>query len=147
MGLDRARRDTLAGRRKAMNPRLPTKVEVFFLIDRDGAVLWSDASDSPARLPDSRARWEANWSRRAALVEIAHSHPIGPLAFSSEDESTMEALLSALGKQVRFSVVAPSGMIARQGGRDERVFAEPWWAGLLRRASGMPEAPPPPREP
>lgn len=114
-----------------------SKVEVFFLLDAAGRVLWSDASSSPVALPDSRARWEAIWSRRDELVEIAHSHPVGPLAFSSEDEDTMEALTSALGRAPVFSVVAPGGMLRRQAGGDERVVDEPWWAALLRRASGM----------
>ena len=111
--------------------------EVCFLIGRGGAVLWADASGSPVALPDSRERWEAIWRLRAELEEIAHSHPVGPLHFSAEDESTMEALDSALGRALRFSVVAPEGMIARQGDREERVRDEPWWAALLRLASGM----------
>lgn len=112
-------------------------VEICMLIGRRGAVLWSDASTSPVALPDSRARWEAIWRLREELEEIAHSHPVGPLAFSAEDESTMAALDAALGRRVRFSVVAPEGMIARQDGADGRVVEEPWWATLLRRASGM----------
>ena len=111
--------------------------EVCFLIGRGGAVLWADASASAVALPDSRQRWEAIWRVREELEEIAHSHPVGPLHFSAEDESTMEALDSALGRTLRFSVVAPAGMIARQGDRDERVLEEPWWAALLRLASGM----------
>jgi hypothetical protein len=111
--------------------------EVCFLVAKDGSVLWSDASASPLSLPDSRARWEAIWSRRAVLDVIAHSHPVGPLAFSSEDDSTIEALSSALGGKVRFAVVAPDGMLIRQGQTDERVGEEPWWARLLRLASGM----------
>ena len=115
--------------------------EVCFLIDARGAVLWSDTGTSAVAIPDSRARWEAIWIRRDELVEIAHSHPIGPLAFSSEDETTMEALTSALGRPLRFSVVAPAGMLARQDGEDRRVGDEPWWAGLLRLASGMSDPP------
>lgn len=111
--------------------------EVCFLIGRGGSVLWADASDSPAALPDSRARWEAIWRHRDELEEIAHSHPIGPLGFSAEDESTMAALRTALGKELRFSVVAPKGVIARQGTADVLVEEEPWWAALLRMASGM----------
>jgi hypothetical protein len=111
--------------------------EVCLLIGRGGTVLWSDASDSPVSLPDSRARWEALWRVRFELEEVAHSHPVGPLAFSAEDETTMAALTSALGRPLRFSVVAPEGMVARQEGRDVRVTEEPWWTGLLRLASGM----------
>lgn len=111
--------------------------EVCFLIGAGGAILWADASDSPMALPDSRARWEAIWSRRAELVEIAHSHPNGPAAFSREDETTMEALDSALGRAVRFSVVAPRVTIAREAGKVVEVVPEPWWAALLRLASGM----------
>lgn len=115
--------------------------EVCFLIDARGAVLWSDVGSSAVAIPDSRERWEAIWSRRHEIVAIAHSHPVGPLAFSTEDETTMEALTSALGKPLRFSVVAPAGMLERQDGEDRRVGDEPWWAGLLRLASGMPGPP------
>lgn len=113
--------------------------EVFFLIGRGGGLLYCDASDSPSALPDSRRRWEAIWESRAELDELAHSHPHGPLAFSSEDESTMKALESALGKELCFSVVTPTGMIRREGGATSRVQRddEPWWTALLRLASGM----------
>jgi hypothetical protein len=111
--------------------------EVFFLVSAGGDVLWSDASNSPLALPDSRERWEAIWSHRELIDVIAHSHPVGPLGFSLEDETTMEALTSALGRPLRFAVVAPSGMLLRQAGRDENVTQEPAWAGTLRRASGM----------
>ncbi len=115
-----------------MTPR-----EVCLLIGRDGTVLWSDASDSPVWLPDSRARWEAIWRLRAELAEIAHSHPVGPLGFSAEDETTMAALTEALGRPVRFSVVAPDGMVVREDGKDMHVTREPAWAGLLRADSHM----------
>jgi hypothetical protein len=113
--------------------------EVCFLIDRDGGVLWADASASAVALPDSRGRWEAIWRLREALVEIAHSHPIGPAAFSAEDESTMAAIDSALGRPLRYSVVAPRAMImrARAAGATLRIDPEPWWARLLRLSSGM----------
>jgi hypothetical protein len=115
--------------------------EVCFLIGRGGAVLYSDEGSSALALPDSRARWEAIWRLRGELEEIAHSHPAGPLGFSSEDESTMQALASALGKSVRFSVVAPEGMVARVDGKHEPVAPEPWWAALLRLSSGMTKGP------
>jgi hypothetical protein len=111
--------------------------EVCFLIGTGPVVLWADASLSPTAMPDSRGRWEAIWSRRDAIVEIAHSHPVGPCAFSDEDESTMEALESALGRGLRFSVIAPDGMVVREGARTELVDHEPWWTALLRLASGM----------
>ncbi|MBS2017019.1 MAG: Mov34/MPN/PAD-1 family protein [Deltaproteobacteria bacterium] len=109
------------------------------IVGADETVLWSDASDSPVALPDSRTRWEAIWERRDRIVEIAHSHPVGPLAFSREDETTMAALRSALGRPMRFSVVAPRGMV-RCTSEDFTPIAveeEPWWASLLRLASGM----------
>ncbi|MFY0525021.1 hypothetical protein ACN28I_18320 [Archangium gephyra] len=112
--------------------------EVCLLIGRGGTVLWSDASDSPVWLPDSRARWEAIWRLRGELEEIAHSHPVGPLGFSAEDETTMAALTEALGRPMRFSVVAPDGMVVRENGRDVRVTEEPCWTGRLRVESGMP---------
>jgi hypothetical protein len=118
-----------------MHPR-----EVCLLLGRDGTVLWSDASDSPVSLPDSRARWEAIWRLRAELEEIAHSHPVGPLGFSAEDETTMEALTAALGRPVRFSVVAPEGMVVREAGRDTCPIEEPGWAARLRSESGMASA-------
>ena len=111
--------------------------EVFFLIGRDGALLWSDASTSPTRLSDSRKRWEAIWNHRDEIEELSHSHPNGPLAFSKEDETTMSALDVALGKKLCFSIVAPDGMIRKSGDQTERVETEPWWADLLRLASGM----------
>ncbi len=74
---------------------------------------------------------------REAIEEIAHSHPVGPLGFSAEDETTMAALTEALGRPVRFSVVAPDGMVMRENGRDVRVTEEPCWAGRLRVDSGM----------
>ncbi len=113
------------------------KREVCFLIGKSGAVLWSDASASPSAMPDSRARWEAIWSRRDDLAEIAHSHPNGPAAFSSTDEETMAALTTALGRAPVFSVVTPDCVIARDGDRTYDVSPEPWWAGLLRLASGV----------
>ncbi|WNG39289.1 hypothetical protein F0U60_41010 [Archangium minus] len=115
-----------------MQPR-----EVCLLIGRDGKVLWSDASDSPVALPDSRARWEAIWRLRDELEEIAHSHPVGPLAFSAEDETTMGALTLALGRPVRFSVVAPNGMVVREHGEERLVTEEPHWTGRLRAESRM----------
>lgn len=117
----------------------PAQREVCFLISHDGAVMWADASDSPVALPDSRDRWEAIWQLRDELAEIAHSHPVGPSAFSAEDESTMEAIDSALGRAVRYSVVAPGAMIVRAAGETFPIDPEPWWAGLLRLASGMTE--------
>ena len=114
--------------------------EVCFLIDQGGAVLWSDASRSPVALPDRRGRWEMIWQLRDELAEIAHSHPVGPAAFSAEDESTMDAIDSALGRAVRYSVVAPRAMIVRDAGATFRLGREPWWAGLLRLASGMTRA-------
>jgi len=115
-----------------MKPR-----EVCLLIGRGGTVLWSDASDSPVWLPDSRARWEAIWRLREELEEIAHSHPVGPLGFSAEDETTMAALTEALGRPVRFSVVAPDGMVVREDGGDACPVEEPRWTARLRSESGM----------
>lgn len=113
------------------------KREVCFLIGLRGEILWSDASTSASALPDSRARWEAIWRHRVELFEISHSHPEGPLAFSAEDESTMAALNTALGRKLRFSVVAPNGMIVREGDTDTQQEKEPWWAALLRLSSGL----------
>ena len=115
------------------------KREVFLLIGKGGAILYADASDSPSLLPDSRARWEAIWGHRDTIEIIAHSHPVGPAAFSAEDESTMAALDDALGKPMRYAVVAPRVTIARQGSRAavELMSPEPWWVALLRLASGM----------
>ena len=113
--------------------------EVCYLIGAGGRVLWSDVGSSPAALDDSRARWEAIWRLRAELTEIAHSHPVGPRGFSHEDETTMAALTTALGRALRFSVVAPGGMLARVDGKDVREADEPAWAAALRDESGMTE--------
>ncbi|MFT3707426.1 MAG: Mov34/MPN/PAD-1 family protein [Archangium sp.] len=113
------------------------KREVFFLIGANDAVLWSDTAETPLALPDSRARWEAIWSRRAEVVELAHSHPIGPDAFSHEDVTTMEALDAALGRALRFSLVTPSGYFVR-GEQNVAVKSDaPAWVEQLRAASGM----------
>ena len=119
--------------------------EVLLLVGEGEVVLWSDASDSPVALPDSRARWEEIWSRREQIVEIAHSHPVGPQAFSREDETTMAALVTALGRPITFSVVAPHGMVRCTKELDEDlvvtlVESEPWWASLLRLAARMTQA-------
>jgi len=113
------------------------KREVCFLIGPDDTVLWSDASDSPLALPDSRDRWEAIWSRRAELTEISHSHPLGPEQFSAEDVSTMHALDDALGRRCRFSLVTPTQYLVR--GADDQALAAtpPAWVEALRRASGL----------
>ena len=81
------------------------------------------------------------WDHREHLEELSHSHPNGPLAFSKEDETTMQALETALGKELRFSVVAPAGVIAKQGNEVTPVDPEPWWANLMRLASGMSASP------
>lgn len=116
--------------------------EVLLLLGEEDVVLWSDASGSAVSLPDSRTRWEQIWSRREQIVEIAHSHPVGPQAFSREDETTMAALVTALGRPITFSVVAPHGMVRCVKKLDEDLSVslvqdEPWWASLLRLASGM----------
>jgi len=116
--------------------------EVCYLIALDDDVIWRDASKSPAHLPDSRARWEAIWAARDRLAVIAHSHPFGPLGFSSEDESTMSALRAALGRPPVFAVVAPGGVLLRSPDGDELVLRgndEPCWTAELRRDSGMVE--------
>jgi len=113
------------------------KREVCFLIGADGEVLWSDASSSPLALPDSRERWEAIWSRRDQLVEICHSHPLGPEAFSAEDRSTMAALDDALGKQLRFSLVTPTQYLVRGPADEALAEPAPKWVEALRAASGL----------
>jgi hypothetical protein len=112
------------------------KIEVCYLIDDRGRVLWVDDGTLLA-LPDSSARWQAIWRWRRELSEIAHSHPLGPLEFSHEDETSMAAITAALGRAPRFSVLAPGGMVTRVDGRTIRILHEPAWAYVLRRQSGM----------
>lgn len=111
--------------------------EVFLIVGRGDAVLWSDASDSALALPDSRARWEAIWRHRAELELIVHSHPVGPHAFSAEDESTMAAVESALGKRLTWAVLSPKGLLVRRDGVDATATEVPWWAALLGLASHL----------
>lgn len=111
--------------------------EVFLLIGRGGAVLWSDASQNALALPDSRARWEALWRHRDEIELVVHSHPVGPHAFSAEDESTMAAVEEALGKKLGWAVLSPTGVLVRRAGAESTLTETPWWAGLLRLASGM----------
>jgi len=49
----------------------------------------------------------------------------------------MAAIDSALGRRVRYSVVAPRALVVRADGETFKLDDEPWWAGLLRLASGM----------
>lgn len=117
--------------------------EVFFLIGEENEVLHREEGVSAIRIPDSRERWELIWAERERLVEIAHSHPVGPLAFSDEDETTMTALATALGRAIVFSVVTEGAMIRRSVDADGALGAvtevthEPPWASDLRRASGL----------
>lgn len=114
------------------------KQEIFFLIGRDGQVLYQDGDRNPLALTDKRSRWEAIWSHRAELTELSHSHPVGPEAFSDEDVSTMRALDDALGRRLAFSLVTPRGTFARDE-RDRAMPTEPApWVQDLRRDSGLP---------
>ncbi len=115
--------------------------EVLFLVDAEGRVLWRDVGPGPQALPDSRARWEAIWQRRQEVAIVAHSHPLGPRAFSAEDLSTMAAVDAALGRNLRYVVVAPRGCRERAGERESSFGGEPAWVEDLRRASGMEEEP------
>src|SRR5262245_7401975 len=110
--------------------------EVLFLLNAEDEVLWSDVGTASA-LADSRVRWEAIWERRGVLEAIAHSHPHGPLAFSEVDRTTMSALDAALGRPLRYLVVAPAGALESRGGVEGAVRPEPAWADRLRRESGM----------
>ena len=89
-------------------------------------------------MPDSRARWEAIWACRDELVEISHSHPVGPLAFSAEDDTTMQAVDAALGRALTYSVVTSRGLLRKHpDGHVTVEHNEPWWADVLRASSGM----------
>jgi hypothetical protein len=68
---------------------------------------------------------------------VVHSHPVGPRAFSHEDDTTMQALDAALGRPLRYAVLAPDGLFVREDGNDVERDEEPWWAALLALASGM----------
>ena len=105
------------------------KREVCFLIGRGGAILWADASDSPAALPDSRARWEAIWEHRDELEVIAHSHPIGPTRVLRRGR------IDDGGARRR---ARPHDALLRRRARASRsdvrtaattVSPEPWWVG------------------
>jgi len=112
--------------------------EVCFLIGPTGAVLWRDTGGTVSALPDSRERWQAIWARRDTLVEIAHSHPRGPLAFSAEDLTTMAALDAALGRPLGYCVVTAEKVLRRTAAGETLVAEpEPVWAPALRAASGL----------
>jgi hypothetical protein len=111
--------------------------EVCFLVGAGGVVLWRDTG-SVSALPDSRQRWEAIWAHRDGLVEIAHSHPRGPLAFSTEDLTTMAALDAALGRPLGYCVVTAEKVLRRTATGETLVAEpEPVWAPALRAASGL----------
>jgi hypothetical protein len=113
-----------------------TAREVCFLIGSDDSILWADLGAGPMAMPDSRDRWERIWQHRAEIVEIAHSHPLGPEGFSSEDRTTMAAIDAALGRRLRYSVVSPQSVV-RNDQEVGHAGREPWWARVLRAASGI----------
>jgi hypothetical protein len=43
----------------------------------------------------------------------------------------------SVGRRIRFSIVAPGGMLARIDGSDRMIADEPGWAAALRSDSGM----------
>jgi hypothetical protein len=112
--------------------------EVCFLIGREDSVMWADTSDSPLALPDKRERWEQIWLRRETIVEIAHSHPVGPAAFSAEDHTTMVAIDAAVGRPLRYAIVTPDAVVRTGQAHDGEIEdQEPWWVALLRASSGI----------
>jgi hypothetical protein len=114
--------------------------EVCYLIGADGAVLWRDTTGSAQALADSRERWEAIWRYRAEIAEVAHTHPHGPLEFSTVDTTTMAAIDAALGRTLAYIVVTANGMLRRAAdGTLEVVADEPAWADRLRAESGIGE--------
>ncbi|MBK5293864.1 MAG: Mov34/MPN/PAD-1 family protein [Acidobacteriia bacterium] len=120
-----------------MKGRTDSVREVCYIVSADGNILWRDDGTTHA-IADSRARWEAMWNCRAELAEIAHTHPAGPLAFSNEDETTMQAIWAALGRDVIFSVVTPTAMIRTSArGGVEHVKDEPGWVRAIRSASEL----------
>jgi len=107
--------------------------EVCLLVGADGTMLWREVSGNPSALPDSPGRWAAIWRLRDRLAEIAHTHPHGPLAFSTEDLTTMAAIDAALGRPLRYAVVTPASMLRREPSGVIRVEnAEPAWVADLR---------------
>ena len=114
-----------------------TSREVLFLISKTGAILYSDAGDTPLALPDSRTRWSAIWAFRDELAIVAHSHPVGPADFSAEDRSTMKALDEALGRSLTSMVIAPAAVIASTNSVQGTVEDHAWWVALLKLASAM----------
>jgi proteasome lid subunit RPN8/RPN11 len=116
--------------------------EVCYLLAADGSVLWREVG-LPSSMPDSRARWEAIWRLRERVAEIAHTHPGGPLAFSVEDLTTMDAVDSALGRRLGYWIVTPDNLLHR--GADGEIMVEvgePQWVAEIRAeevAHGDPE--------
>jgi proteasome lid subunit RPN8/RPN11 len=122
--------------------RTVTLREVCFIIGATGEVLWRDTNDNPGYLNDRRDRWEAIWEHRKELTIIAHSHPMGPATFSSEDLSTMKAIHQALGTAPYFAVTSPGGTFCWNGHDSFQqlilpIYLEPAWARDLRIESNM----------
>ena len=86
-------------------------------------------------IPDSRARWNAIWENREDLTEIVHTHPGRLLRFSHEDLTTMEAVESALGRPLRWSIVTDDGYFSQFDGKAGNLAAKPWWLPVLRELS------------
>jgi len=107
--------------------------EVCFLIVGDTVLRAYFGSASS--IPDSRERWETIWNHRAAITEIAHTHPGEFLDFSPEDLTTMEAVEAGTGRQFVWSVITAKEFLSRHEGRDTHRQDVPWWLGLIRELS------------
>lgn len=125
--------------------------EVFMIVDKYGHVMWQDHGPSAVAIPDKLSNWEAVWAHRDNLAVLAHSHPVGPDDFSSEDRTTMFATVKGLGRPVWFGLVTPNITVVRLvegsdtvGGITLLPFLEPAWARKLRRVSGMMRSQPKP---
>ena len=74
------------------------------------------------------------WNHRFVVSEIVHSHPGNFLGFSREDLTTMEAVETALGTAITWSVVTQHDLLSRHGGKGLDVIRKdaPWWLPLIR---------------
>ena len=113
--------------------RIAMQREVCFLIGARRTVLWSDASDEPRGA--------------AGLARALGGHLAAPRAARGDLPTATRSARwpsrrgrdhhggagEALGRTLRFSVVAPDGMVLRlPDGTVQPHEGEPWWAALLR---------------
>lgn len=124
--------------------------EVLGLYDQNRDPIYFSTSNHMGQIADHLAIWEAIWSNRDDLYEIAHTHPVGPDHFSETDITTMRSIVTGLGRGVRFWVITPRWCILQEVEfRDgsayfppnqtlislDHITVPPWVPDLIRKSN------------